>query len=217
MREEVGETMQKKMGFQINEIGEIETLHGFSHPFSVTGGGLLSHSSDSGDNEITQAGGINKSKLISPAPKTQGNLFQGLSVVLRAESTEHLPPKTLIHGAIFGAEMDAQREVVSPGVRKEKTDASLPHMCFVAQPTGEIMRVRGRFLQQQLGVFMFSPHRRWRLITTALRQKASIKGKLHLARRKIRHDFQAAHFKVHFNVSPVFFLGVCEYFHHLLP
>lgn len=53
MREEVGEMMQKKMRFQINEIGEIETLHGFSAPFSVAGGGLLSHSSDSGDNEIT--------------------------------------------------------------------------------------------------------------------------------------------------------------------
>lgn len=105
MREEVGEMMQKKMRFQINEIGEIETLYGFSDPFSVTGGGLLSHSSDSGDNEITalwtEAGGINKSKLISPAPKTRGNLFQGLSVVLRAESTEHLLPKALIHGAIW--------------------------------------------------------------------------------------------------------------------
>lgn len=105
MRGEVGEMMQKKMRFQINEIGEIETLYGFSDPFSVTGGGLLSHSSDSGDNEITAlwtvAGGINKSKLISPAPKTQGNLFQGLSVVLRAESMERLPPKALIHGAIW--------------------------------------------------------------------------------------------------------------------
>lgn len=105
IREEVGEMMQKKMRYQINEKGEIETLSGFSDPLSMTGGGLLSHSSDSGDNEITalwtEAGGINKSKLISPAPKTQGNLFQGLSVVLRAESTERLPLKALIHGAIW--------------------------------------------------------------------------------------------------------------------
>lgn len=160
MWEEVGEMMQKKMQFQINEIGEIETLYGFSDPFSVTGGGLLSHSSDSGDNEITalwtEAGRINKSKLISPAPKTQGNLFQGLSVVLRAEGAERLP-KALIHRAIW------QRWMLS--VKWEKKGATWCQnrenrrfSSYVLRGTsGEIMRVRCRFLQQQLGVFVFSP------------------------------------------------------------
>lgn len=99
--------MQKKMRFQINEMGEVETVFWFSDPFSVTGGALLSHPSDTGDNELTalwtEAGGINKSKFISPAPKASQS-SSGLSAVVPGE------PKTLIYGAVWQRWMWSEEE-----------------------------------------------------------------------------------------------------------
>lgn len=100
--------MQKKMRFQINEIGEAETVFWFSDPFSVTGGALLSHTSDTGDNEMTalwtEAGGINKSKFISAAPKARQSSSSG---VLRRCAGE---PETLIYGAVWQRWMSRARK-----------------------------------------------------------------------------------------------------------
>lgn len=104
--------MQKKMRFQINEIGEAETVFWFSDPFSVTGGALLSHPSDTGDNEMTalwtEAGGINKSKFISAAPKARQSSSSG---VLRRCAEDACLWSRL-------AEMDVQSE-------EEKGDSTL--------------------------------------------------------------------------------------------
>lgn len=106
--------MQKKMRFQINEMGEVQTVFWFSDPFSVTGGALLSHPSDTGDNELkalwTEAGGINKSKFISPAPKAR-----------QSSSGRSGEPKTLIYGAAWQRWMSrARKKKVQPGVRTEQ-------------------------------------------------------------------------------------------------
>lgn len=110
--------MQKKMRFQINEMGEVETVFWFSDPFSVTGEALLSHPSDTGDNELTalwtEAGGINKSKFISPAPKASQS-SSGLSAVV-PESRRRLFMEP------FGRDgCGARKKKAQPGVRTEQT------------------------------------------------------------------------------------------------
>lgn len=108
--------MQSKMRFSKNERGEIETLFRFSDAFSVTGGGLLSHPSETGDNEITalwtEGGRINKSKLISPAPKSNSQSFLSCQ---SAESMRHLlgpseETELLIYGAVWQGRMSGAKK-----------------------------------------------------------------------------------------------------------
>lgn len=183
--------MQKKMRFQINEIGEIETLFGFSDPFPVTGGGLLSHSSDTGDNETTalwtEAGGINKSKLISPAPKRKTIFFRGCPSFREHGASPSEEAFTEPFGRDGCPERRGKKGPTWCQNREQDADSTFtsspPQMCFVAQAAGEIMRVRCRFLLHHRA-FSCVPHRRRRRVTTALHQQASVKQKLHLARRK---------------------------------